>query len=81
MNLTQIRAHYEPLAQQASAAVILAALQELEVAQRDVRKASVLCQSRDYDAINFAATDARVNLWKAIEQAGIDPVLIKEALA
>ena len=79
-NHSRAAAHYTGLLDQLHGEKIMEALRELERAQIDANKASVLCQSRDYELAHHELRTAQIVLWQALSNAGIDPAVIREGI-
>ena len=73
-------AHYTGLLDQIHGEQIMEALRGLESAQRDAEKASVLCQSRDYEIAHHELRTAQITLWRVLGNAGFDPAVIREGM-
>lgn len=77
-NHSRAAAHYTGLLDHLHGEQIMEALRELERAQVDANKASVVCQSRDYELAHFALRTAQITLWRVLGNAGFDAAVIRE---
>lgn len=79
-NHSRATAHYTGLLDQIHGEQIMEALRELERAQADANKASVYCVDRDYEKCWFALKTAQIDFRRVVQNCGIDPDLIMEAI-
>lgn len=79
-NHSRASAHYTGLLDPLHGEKIMEALRGLEAAQRDAEKASVICQSRDYELAHHELRTAQIVFWQALSNAGFDPAVIREGM-
>lgn len=59
---------------------VITALRAVQSAYDDCQKASIRCQSDEYEVVYFQLKDELVALWKVADMAGIDMNKIRNAL-
>jgi len=74
-------AHYTGLHEQLLAEKLVASLRRATQAQADANKASVVCQTRDYEIAAHDLKTEQIEFWRIVGLLDLDMALVREIVA